>query len=251
MSIALMSAIWPLEMDSTPKFVLLSLADQANDSGECWPSVANLAKRTGLSERTVQYAIKQLVADGRITISERAGRSTIFTVQTPATVAPPNEIHPRSHCTPPPQPVHPTPATIAPGGATGAPRTQRNRQGTQKEPKGALAVPDWVPSVEWSDFIESRKEKGGVTSRAMGLLVKRLDELRRQGFDPGAVLNQSTMNGWKGLFPLKAQQNGATNARFDPAKWNAERLARIVDGSATRPVAGDVWDQLPAPVSEQ
>ncbi|MEL0099669.1 MAG: hypothetical protein VW907_08950 [Opitutae bacterium] len=34
MSIAMMNAVWSMDLDSGSKFVLLSLADQANDKGE-------------------------------------------------------------------------------------------------------------------------------------------------------------------------------------------------------------------------
>jgi DNA-binding MarR family transcriptional regulator len=47
-------------ISSTQKFVLISLADQANDSGVCWPSMSSIAKRTCLSAKAVRQAIKQL-----------------------------------------------------------------------------------------------------------------------------------------------------------------------------------------------
>lgn len=41
------------------KWVLISLADNANDQGYCWPSIETIAQRTMLTERSVQRAIKQ------------------------------------------------------------------------------------------------------------------------------------------------------------------------------------------------
>lgn len=119
-----MSACWPLQgMTATQKAVLISLADNANDEGVCWPSVSNISLRTCLSERAVQGAIKWLQAAGALTTSDRTGRSTVYTV-TPGAYAPPQQMHPRrwcgvtpanaaphphSSCTPPPQQLHPEP----------------------------------------------------------------------------------------------------------------------------------------------
>ncbi|MCS7863118.1 helix-turn-helix domain-containing protein [Pseudomonas aeruginosa] len=127
MSTIIMSACWPLQgLTPAQKAVLISLADNANDEGVCWPSVAKIAERTCLSERAVQQAIKALNECKALSIEARQGRSTMFTV-TPAAFAPPQKVHPRRKCTPaasaptpadaappPPQEMHPTPAASAP-----------------------------------------------------------------------------------------------------------------------------------------
>ncbi|WP_080704632.1 helix-turn-helix domain-containing protein [Bordetella bronchiseptica] len=111
MSTIVMSACWPIQT-KTPvqKAVLMSMADNANDEGVCWPSVAYIVMRTCAGERTVQDAIKWLIKHGAITASGRSGRSTVYTV-TPAKFAPPQDLHPRSIRTPansaPPQMPHP------------------------------------------------------------------------------------------------------------------------------------------------
>ncbi|HCJ7663140.1 TPA: helix-turn-helix domain-containing protein [Pseudomonas aeruginosa] len=127
MSTIIMSACWPLQgLTPAQKAVLISLADNANDEGVCWPSVAKIAERTCLSERAVQQAIKVLNECKALSIEARQGRSTMFTV-TPAAFAPPQKVHPRRKCTPatsaptpadaappPPQDMHLTPAASAP-----------------------------------------------------------------------------------------------------------------------------------------
>lgn len=100
MSTIIMSACWPLQgLTPAQKAVLISLADNANDEGVCWPSVAKIAERTCLSERAVQQAIKVLNECRALSIEARQGRSTMFTV-TPAAFAPPQKVHPRRKCTP-------------------------------------------------------------------------------------------------------------------------------------------------------
>ncbi|WBI60891.1 hypothetical protein PALA32_01386 [Pseudomonas aeruginosa] len=122
-----MSACWPLQgMSPAQKAVLISLADQANDQGVCWPAVDSIATRCCLSKRAVQQAIKWLRSVGIVSVEERQGRSTMYSV-TPAAYAPPQEMHPSSKCTragnaptpadaapPPTQEMHPTPAASAP-----------------------------------------------------------------------------------------------------------------------------------------
>ena len=53
------------------KFVLAVLYDVADANGICWPGVAYIAKVTGLSERTVRSALKELTRDGAITRQHR------------------------------------------------------------------------------------------------------------------------------------------------------------------------------------
>lgn len=58
--------------------VLLKLADMAHADGKAWPSHAYLAKRTGLSERTVRAAIASLETSDLIRTTPRAGRSDVI-----------------------------------------------------------------------------------------------------------------------------------------------------------------------------
>jgi Helix-turn-helix domain len=54
-----MAAIWELPMLPTDKLVMLALADCANDEGWCWPSIATVAAKSGVCERSVQRAIRR------------------------------------------------------------------------------------------------------------------------------------------------------------------------------------------------
>ena len=59
-----MNAVWDLPYTDSQKIVMLALADQANDEGMCWPSIATLARRCSKAERTVQVTLRQLEASG-------------------------------------------------------------------------------------------------------------------------------------------------------------------------------------------
>jgi uncharacterized protein YdaU (DUF1376 family) len=74
----------------------------------------------------------------------------------------------------------------------------------QKPASPTFALPDWLPVDAWHDFAAMRKGmRKGMTEAAQRIAVKKLDELRAKGQDPQAVLEQSTMRGWLGLFPVK------------------------------------------------
>ena len=45
--------------------------------------------------------------------------------------------------------------------------------------------------------------KKPITDSAVPLAVSKLDKLRAAGSDPRAVLEQSTLNSWQGLFEVK------------------------------------------------
>lgn len=92
-----MSLVWHDEsLGATDKIVMLSLADHADDEGYCYPSIARLTRRTGLTARTVQNVTKRLQETGRLSIELNAGRSgsNLYRV-TPSPAA----NAPRSKCT--------------------------------------------------------------------------------------------------------------------------------------------------------
>lgn len=58
------------------QLVAIALADRVNtDSLECWPSIADIARRTRMTERSVQRHIRDLEQDGTITRMRRTRRS--------------------------------------------------------------------------------------------------------------------------------------------------------------------------------
>ena len=79
MSIALMTDVWKVNIQSAKKMVLLALADSANDEGtNCFPSVATIIEKCSMGERTVFRHLASLEEDGLISRHERPGRSTNY-----------------------------------------------------------------------------------------------------------------------------------------------------------------------------
>lgn len=90
MSTMIMTQCWPLRMPPSPKAVLISLADNANDQGHCWPSLETISERTCLSRRAVIDAIKWLESAGALIADRSNGRHTTYQL-TPAKFVPSNE----------------------------------------------------------------------------------------------------------------------------------------------------------------
>lgn len=75
----------------------------------------------------------------------------------------------------------------------------------------AAPIPDWVPPEAWNGFDDMRRSKAQApgkarvpwTAGAMAAAITKLTKLRDQGQDPVGVLEQSTLEGWSGLFPVK------------------------------------------------
>lgn len=114
------------------------------------------------------------------------------------------------------------------GTGTGAVKEQ---EGKGKE-IGDASLPGWLPREEWDGFVEMRKKgKTPLTERAFNLAISELDKLRSQGQDPATVLNQSVMNGWKGLFPVKqgafngTGQSGTNQSNHQDARTKAGGVA--------------------------
>jgi hypothetical protein len=83
MSTHYLSVCWKIELQPSPKLVLISLADQANDDGVCWPSVRTIGRRTGLSPRRISYWIGWLEKKKLLRRKIRAGHSSLLEL-TPA-----------------------------------------------------------------------------------------------------------------------------------------------------------------------
>ena len=60
MSFQAMAEVVKLRLPTNEKFVLLMLANYADQDGRCWPSIARLAADTGLCESSVKNALRSL-----------------------------------------------------------------------------------------------------------------------------------------------------------------------------------------------
>jgi hypothetical protein len=87
---------------------------------------------------------------------------------------------------------------------------------TNPAPHGAPdpdPLPDWIPLESWKGFVDHRlRLRAPLTPRAIKLTIDKLKSFRERGHLPAAVLDQSVINGWKGIFELKGvSPNGSKN----------------------------------------
>jgi len=80
MSTTVMAACWPLQLPPTPKAVLISLADNANDHGVCWPSLSTICQRTCFGRTAVIEAVRYLEDNGFLLADRSNGRHTKYQV---------------------------------------------------------------------------------------------------------------------------------------------------------------------------
>lgn len=135
MSVRVTTWVWmQIVGDAEAKLVLLKLADQANDDGECWPSRRTIAEACETSVSTVTRSIRYLVGHGyiqaRIRQREDGGRTSNL------------YIFPRFTTTPSPSDPPPSWSDLTPGSPTDPP------PGSATDPGPGSAVTRHEPSVE-------------------------------------------------------------------------------------------------------
>jgi hypothetical protein len=90
-------------LPSTAKSVLVALADHSNEQDEAWPSVARLERWTGLKDRAIRLALRQLEACNAINRCGKNGTTVIYKLEVGAEInpAPRAEYNPASDATNP------------------------------------------------------------------------------------------------------------------------------------------------------
>ena len=66
------------DISPAQKLVLLSMADRAGETHQCWPSNARLCEDTGLERKTIIFCLKHLEARGLIRVTKRPGKNSVY-----------------------------------------------------------------------------------------------------------------------------------------------------------------------------
>jgi len=66
-----MNWAWHQDIKPVPKLILMALADAADDQGICWPSVATIAIKVGVSTRTVRRVMQTLIRRELLSAEQR------------------------------------------------------------------------------------------------------------------------------------------------------------------------------------
>jgi hypothetical protein len=236
------AACWPLQMSATQKAVLMALADNASDHGVCWPSIPTLCIKTCLAKSTVITALQALESAGLLVADRATGRVNKYQI------VPTLDLFPRD------KPVRELDRSGSRTGTTAGPNPSGSRTGPvrepdpnhkepsrtekQKQPQAALPdPPEWVDRSAWDGFVEMRKRiRYPLTPRAAELVWRELDKLRPQ-FDPDDVLDQSTRNAWRDVFPIRSAERaraGPLNGAESKTLTGMKALQGMKDGLVQR-----------------
>ena len=229
MSVDVMSAVWKhAPYSGNTLLTLLALADWSDDAGLSWPSVEKLSGKTRQSERNTRYTLRKLEADGFVTQEHRKDTSSLYRINLAKLYSGrgvnfaggggqilqgggQNATEPVSQIAP-----YTSLDTSVKANTNKHSEIQSVLlEGLELEVKKFI-IPEWVPADLWKAFIEMRKKiKAPMTDKAVELAIRKLQVLATQGYSPGDVLEQSILNGWKGLFPVKEDYVSGKRTRVD------------------------------------
>lgn len=78
---------------------------------------------------------------------------------------------------------------------------------------GITFVPDESLNYAVLEYMEYRKGiRKPMTERAVSLMLEKLDKMAADSAEKIEILNQSVINGWQGIFPLRSQTGKTTQA---------------------------------------
>lgn len=191
------------------------------------------SQQIGVSEHTLRMALKTLEKLQQITIKSHSKFSVIsitnwqkYQVDSPADHQQPTSNQPAIHHNKEVQEIQEVDQKPPP-----TPKGKRLKADVVE-----FELPGWIDREAWEGFAAMRKSiKKPMTQRAMDLAVKALAKLAEMGHAPAAVLNQSTLHSWIGLFEVKnatGQSNTRGNSAGKPSlseqvrQRNAERQAQ-------------------------
>ena len=206
---------WAVEkkLPALQKLVLLMLANHSNGhNGRCDPSHDRLAKECGMSITALKSAVKNLEQIGLLKIV----RNKIGSVNLPNQYELQLTINKGGGASDDPGVGRQTPTKqeYKPGSKTNPPLPPKGGLVSKPSLKPPPEIPPWLDAEAWDNFVEFRKgKKAALSDLAITLMFKNLDKLRKGGHDPVEVIEQSIMNNWTGVFPIKNFENGKTEVK--------------------------------------
>lgn len=256
MSMSLMAKAMNIKVGNPiRKLVLLKLADNANDKGECWPSYQHIAEACETSRRSVIAHIDTLRMLGfvqKVCRSGEKGNSSNVYILTlggadaslPSELFAPDggeRISPLSENYSPEvvQEIHYPGASgsLSPGESL-APRTSHYSEpvrepvktnplplsGKKTKFKPLAEKPENVSADVWGDWVEHRRE---IRHPLTPTTCKRIKSMLENHVNPDAVINLSIERGWQGLFPEKITEPAKAKSTFDTSHLTPEQRQEL------------------------
>jgi hypothetical protein len=215
MSFQAMADVIKLRLPTNEKFILLMLANYADQDGKCWPSIARLAADTGLHESSVKRALHVLRSySGLVGIESGGG------VQSNRYVLGFDVIHRMLG-----EGVQAEPGfCVSSGGVQGEPPggfrvsyEPINEPISEPTKAPAAPLPSWVPADAWELWRKHRGRK--LTAQARKAQLSKLATLRLQGHDPAAVIALAIESGWSTFYPPRPATKRDKHEAVSVAIW--------------------------------
>lgn len=239
---------WVLEFSKSrhaARLVLISIANHCSVMGNnAWPAVSTIAREANVSERQVQYALKELEAIGELSFVDGTGRGQTHKFSMPAFQEWVQTLHPLEKRV---QSSQKRVQSTTLKGAKSAPEPSLTVNEPSKDKTLLFSqLPEWLPVPAWNSYLEMRRKirKPLFSDRGIGLAITRLDKLRQAGHNPEKVLDQSILNCWQGLFELKEVRNGQQES-FEERRRRKSSEAISAVGDRAREVLQKVERGLP------
>ena len=236
------------------KFVLVVLADAADDQGVCWPRISTVAEKVGVSTRTVQRAVQHLVKHKLISVEPRkrsdgSSSSNLYRLRLREGVnlSPPPDRMSSSPDKVAPSPVravtHPRHRCQGEGDARVTPLTERR---TEREPPPRKPMPNIKPGIPG---------RGGGTKPGLHYPKDLLpsERIRAEAMisrvDP--PLNQQVLDEWAAIIvagDIRSSPLGCLRALIERAwdgKFMPERGLWVAQAREAKRRAEDRVTQLP------
>lgn len=235
MSIKISARVWEYGPPvRNQRYVLLAIADNANDEGFAFPLVETIAKKSLFTPRNALRVIKTLVAGEWMSVeaSPKNHKANGYQINLQK-LSGENLSHDKSGT---PQVTNSTfsgdkssiPILInrhepslepsTPAAANPKPKTARSSSAKNAVPP--YAPPAWIDSEIWAAYLEVREHKRAVmTLKAFKGIVRRLDEFRARGHDPNAILATSARSSWIDVYapkPGDSDEKGNYPQQFRP-----------------------------------
>ncbi len=86
-------------------------------------------------------------------------------------------------------------------------RKEKKKEINKEKKIVVFSLPEWIEKETWEAYLEMRNNiKKPPKQKAIELAIGKLEKLRNQGHDPKKVLEESILNGWAGVFPLRKEE---------------------------------------------
>lgn len=188
------------------KLVLIKLADNSNDKGECFPSHQHIADQCEISKRSVINHIEKLKEMGLLRVENRVKnnekQSNIYYL----TLRNINDLGSAGDSLPSANAASGSAGDSLPPSAGAAHRTSHSFEPVNEPIKISkkdfdLSLFKQPPSEQvWKDYLQHRKNrKATLTNTAFKMLVKQVNKCLEFGYSTDAVLGEIMMRGWKGF----------------------------------------------------